>query len=270
MTRVTTTTLQEMKARGEKITLLTSYDYPTARLLDEAGIDILLVGDSVGNVILGYENTLPVTMDEMIHHTKAVARGAKRSLVVGDMPFLSYQVSLSEAILNGGRFLQEGGAQAVKLEGGKERTATVRALVETGIPVMGHLGLTPQSVHQLGGYRVQGRTEEAAQRLLEDALALEEAGIFALVLECVPAQVATKVVSRLRIPTLGIGAGPACDGQVLVTHDLLGISEGKVPKFAKQYARLREQILDAVRTFRAEVNQGVFPAPVHCYDFPLE
>lgn len=267
MPRVTTATLQEMKAKGEKITLLTAYDYPTARLLDEAGIDILLVGDSVGNVILGYENTLPVTMDEMIHHTRAVARGTRRAFVVGDMPFLSYQVSVAEAIRNGGRFLQEGGAQGVKLEGGRERAETVRALVETGIPVMGHLGLTPQSVHQLGGYRVQGRTEEAARRLIEDALILEEAGIFALVLECVPAKVAAEVTSRLRVPTLGIGAGPACDGQVLVTHDLLGLTGKKVPKFVKQYASLYEQIAAAIRDFQAEVREGKFPGPEHCYDF---
>ncbi|NPV28701.1 MAG: 3-methyl-2-oxobutanoate hydroxymethyltransferase [Firmicutes bacterium] len=267
MPRVTTATLQEMKAKGEKITLLTAYDYPTARLLDEAGIDILLVGDSVGNVILGYENTLAVTMDEIIHHTRAVARGARRAFVVGDMPFLSYQVSIAEAIRNGGRFLQEGGAQGVKLEGGRERAETVRALVETGIPVMGHLGLTPQSVHQLGGYRVQGRTEEAARRLIEDALILEEAGIFALVLECVPAKVAAEVTSRLRVPTLGIGAGPACDGQVLVTHDLLGLTGRKVPKFVKQYANLCEQITAAIRDFQAEVREGKFPGPEHCYDF---
>ncbi len=268
MARVTTASLQEMKAKGEKITLLTAYDYPMARLLDEAGIDILLVGDSVGNVVLGYENTLPVTMDEMIHHTKAVARGAKRALVVGDMPFLSYQISISEAVRNGGRFLQEAGAQAVKLEGGKERAETVQALVETGIPVLGHLGLTPQSVHQLGGYRVQGRNEEAARRLIEDALALEEAGIFALVLECIPAKLAAEVTSRLRVPTLGIGAGPACDGQVLVTHDLLGFTVRKVPKFVKRYVNLYEEILNAVGSFRAEVKERKFPAPEHCYDFP--
>ncbi|MDH7576687.1 MAG: 3-methyl-2-oxobutanoate hydroxymethyltransferase [Bacillota bacterium] len=270
MTRVTTVTLQEMKAKGEKITLLTAYDYPTARILDEAGIDILLVGDSLGNVILGYENTLSVTMAEMIHHTKAVARGARRALVVGDLPFLSYQVSIGEALRNGGRFLQEAGAQAVKLEGGKERAETVRALVETGIPVMGHLGLTPQSVHQLGGYRVQGRTEEAARRLMEDALALEEAGIFALVLECIPAKVAAEITSRLRVPTLGIGAGPACDGQVLVTHDLLGLTGRRVPKFVKQYANFYEDMLAAIRSFQADVKEGEFPEKDQCYDLPGE
>lgn len=270
MTRVTTVTLQEMKAKGEKITLLTAYDYPTARILDEAGIDILLVGDSLGNVILGYENTLSVTMAEMIHHTKAVARGARRALVVGDLPFLSYQVSIGEALRNGGRFLQEAGAQAVKLEGGRERAETVRALVETGIPVMGHLGLTPQSVHQLGGYRVQGRTEEAARRLMEDALALEEAGIFALVLECIPAKVAAEITSRLRVPTLGIGAGPACDGQVLVTHDLLGLTGRRVPKFVKQYANFYEDMLAAIRSFQADVKEGEFPEKDQCYDLPGE
>jgi 3-methyl-2-oxobutanoate hydroxymethyltransferase len=201
-----------MKASGEKITLLTAYDYPTARLLDEAGIDILLVGDSLGNVVLGYENTLPVTMDESIHHTSAVARGAKRAMVVGDMPFLSYQLSLDEAVYNGGRYLKEAGAQAVKLEGGQERANVVKAMAETGVPVMGHLGLTPQSVNALGGYHVQGKSEAAAKRLIEDALALEDAGIFALVLECVPQQLAREVTACLQIPTLGIGAGPDCSG----------------------------------------------------------
>ena len=237
MGRVTTATLLEMKARGEKITMLTAYDYPTACLLDEAGIDMLLVGDSVGNVVLGYEDTLPVTMDEMIHHTRAVARGARRAMVVGDMPFLSYQASLPEAVLNAGRFLKEGGAQAVKLEGGSERANVVRALVETGIPVMGHLGLTPQSVHQLGGFRVQGKDEAAARRLLDSALALEEAGIFSLVLEAIPAELAAQVTSRLQVPTIGIGAGPDCDGQVLVVHDMLGLSGARCPSSSSSTPR---------------------------------
>lgn len=266
MGRVTTTMLQEMKAKKEKITLLTAYDYPTARLLDEAGIDILLVGDSVGNVILGYENTLPVTMDEMIHHTKAVTRGTKRAMVVGDMPFLSYQTDIAEAVRNAGRFLKEAGAHTVKLEGGAERAEAVKAIVEAGIPVMGHLGLTPQSVHQMGGYRVQGRSEEAAQKLLEDALTLQEAGIFSLVLECVPSEVAEKLTSQLQIPTLGIGAGPRCDGQVLVIHDLLGFFGTKVPKFVKRYALLQEEIMQALHSFQKDVKEGNFPGPEHCYE----
>lgn len=270
MGRVTTATLLEMKARGEKITLLTAYDYPTARLLDEAGIDLLLVGDSLGNVVLGYENTLPVTMEESLHHTKAVARGAKRALVVGDMPFLSYQTTVADAVLNGGRYLKEAGAQAVKLEGGRERAEVIRALVETGIPVMGHLGLTPQSVHQLGGFKVQGKSEEAARRLLEDARILEEAGIFSLVLEAVPAAVAAEVTRQLHIPTLGIGAGPHCDGQVLVFHDMMGLTGKRVPKFVKQYARVYEIMQDALKAFKAEVQDGTFPGPEHCYDVPKE
>lgn len=263
--RVTTATLMEMKARGEKMTMLTAYDYPTAVLLDEAGIDMLLVGDSVGNVVLGYEDTLPVTMDEMIHHTRAVARGTRRAMVVGDMPFLSYQVSLPEAVLNAGRFLKEGGAQAVKLEGGSERVSVVRALVETGIPVMGHLGLTPQSVHQLGGFRVQGKDEAAARRLLDSALALEEAGAFALVLEAVPAALAAQVTDRLQVPIIGIGAGPDCDGQVLVVHDMLGLSACRVPKFVKQYASLGDIVKQAAQAYQADVKGGSFPAPEHCY-----
>ncbi|HHW41762.1 MAG TPA: 3-methyl-2-oxobutanoate hydroxymethyltransferase [Syntrophomonadaceae bacterium] len=270
MARVTTTTLLEMKEKGEKITLLTAYDYPTACLLDEAGIDILLVGDSLGNVVLGYENTLPVTMEESLHHTRAVARGAKRAMVVGDMPFLSYQTTVAEAVLNAGRYLKEAGAHAVKLEGGRERAEVVRALVETGIPVMGHLGLTPQSVHQLGGFKVQGKSEAAAQRLLEDARILEDAGIFSLVLEAVPAHVAAEVTKQLHIPTLGIGAGPYCDGQVLVFHDMMGLTGKKVPKFVKQYARLYDMMLDALKAFKAEVQEGVFPGPEHCYNLPKE
>jgi 3-methyl-2-oxobutanoate hydroxymethyltransferase len=270
MSRVTTATLQEMKASGEKITLLTAYDYPTARLLDEAGIDILLVGDSLGNVVLGYENTLPVTMDESIHHTSAVARGAKRAIVVGDMPFLSYQLSLDEAVYNGGRYLKEAGAQAVKLEGGQERANVVKAMAETGVPVMGHLGLTPQSVNALGGYHVQGKSEAAAKRLIEDALALEDAGIFALVLECVPQQLAREVTARLQIPTLGIGAGPDCSGQVLVVHDMLGVTGGKVPKFVKQYANLHDTVIEALQTFKDEVQSGQFPSSEYSFNMPKE
>lgn len=265
MSRVTTASLREMKERGEKITLLTAYDYPSARLLDEAGIDILLVGDSLGNVVLGYENTLPVTMEESLHHTRAVARGAGRAMVVGDMPFLSYQTTVADAVWNAGRYLKEAGAHCVKLEGGRERADVVRALVETGIPVMGHLGLTPQSVHVFGGNRVQGKTGEAARRLIEDALILEEAGIFSLVLECVPVEVAKEITGRLSIPTLSCGAGPHCDGQVMVLHDMLGITGGKVPKFVKQYANLHDIIMGALTAFKKEVAEGVFPGPEHCY-----
>lgn len=266
MARVTTATLQEMKAKGDKITLLTAYDYPTACLLDAAGIDILLVGDSVGNVVLGYENTLPVTMDESIHHTSAVVRGARRAMVVGDMPFLSYQTTVAEAVLNGGRYLKEAGAQSVKLEGGRERVDVIRALVETGIPVMGHLGLTPQSVHQFGGYRVQGKSEAAAKRLIEDAQMLEDAGIFSLVLEAVPAHVAAEVTKVLHVPTLGIGAGLECDGQVLVFHDMIGMTDRKVPKFVKQYANLYQIATEALNTFKKDVKEGKFPGPEHCYN----
>ncbi|CEO89120.1 MAG TPA: 3-methyl-2-oxobutanoate hydroxymethyltransferase [Syntrophaceticus sp.] len=265
MSRVTTATLQEMKAKGVKSTLLTAYDYPTARLLDEAGIDILLVGDSLGNVVLGYENTLPVTMEESLHHTSAVARGAERAMVVGDMPFLSYQTTVADAVWNAGRYLKEAGAHAVKLEGGRERADAVRAMVETGIPVMGHLGLTPQSVHQFGGFRVQGKSEDAARRLIEDAVILEEAGIFSLLLECVPAELAEEVTTDLCIPTLSCGAGPHCSGQVMVLHDMLGFSGGKVPKFVKQYANLHDVIIEALTTFKKEVQEGVFPGPEHCY-----
>jgi 3-methyl-2-oxobutanoate hydroxymethyltransferase len=222
MSRVTTATLQEMKEQGVKSTLLTAYDYPTARLLDEAGIDILLIGDSVGNTVLGYENTLPVTMEEMLHHTAAVSRGAERAMVVADMPFLSYQTTIADAVWNAGLFIKESGAHAVKLEGGRERADAVRAMVETGIPVMGHLGLTPQSVNQFGGFRVQGKTGDAARRLMEDAVILEEAGAFSIVLECIPADVAEDITNNLKIPTLSCGAGPHCSGQVMVIHDMLG------------------------------------------------
>lgn len=265
MSRVTTAVLQEMKEKGIKSTLLTAYDYPTACLLDEAGIDILLVGDSLGNVVLGYENTLPVTMEESLHHTAAVARGAKRAMVVGDMPFLSYQTTVADAVWNAGCYLKETGAHAVKLEGGRERADAVRAIVEAGIPVMGHLGLTPQSVHQFGGYRVQGKTDDTARQLIEDAVILEEAGIFSLVLECIPADLAGEVTRNLSIPTLSCGAGPQCDGQVMVLHDMLGITGRRVPKFVKQYANLHEIIIEALTTFKKEVEEGTFPGPEHCY-----
>ncbi|MGI6404902.1 MAG: 3-methyl-2-oxobutanoate hydroxymethyltransferase [Syntrophaceticus sp.] len=265
MSRVTTATLQEMKEQGVKSTLLTAYDYPTARLLDEAGIDILLIGDSVGNTVLGYENTLPVTMEEMLHHTAAVSRGAERAMVVADMPFLSYQTTIADAVWNAGLFIKESGAHAVKLEGGRERADAVRAMVETGIPVMGHLGLTPQSVNQFGGFRVQGKTGDAARRLMEDAVILEEAGAFSIVLECIPADVAEDITNNLKIPTLSCGAGPHCSGQVMVIHDMLGCTGKKVPKFVKQYANLHDIIIEALKTFKKEVQDGTFPGPDQCY-----
>jgi len=254
--------LAAWKAAGRRFTMLTAYDFPTARILDEAGIPVLLVGDSVANNMLGYETTLPVTMEEMLHHTRAVARGATNALVVGDMPFLSYQASLEEAIRNAGRFLKEGGAHAVKVEG--PQVELVDKLSAIGIPVMGHLGLTPQSVHGLGGYRVQGRSDEDARRLLDHAHALEKAGAFSLVLEAVPAELARQVTENLSVPTIGIGAGPHCDAQVLVINDLLGITE-KPPKLAKAYANLREEIARAVREFSSEVEAGTFPDAEHSY-----
>jgi 3-methyl-2-oxobutanoate hydroxymethyltransferase len=266
--KVTTRGIIEKKQRGELITMLTAYDYPTALAVDQAGIDAILVGDSLGMVVLGYENTLPVTMSDMLHHCRAVARGAKSALLVGDMPFMSYQVSVEQAVQNAGRFLQEAGMDAVKLEGGGERAATIRAIVEAGIPVQGHLGLTPQSVHQLGGFRAQGRTAETARRLLEDALTLQDAGCFSLVIEAVPGQLARLVSERLEIPTIGIGAGPGCDGQVLVTHDLLGFFERFTPRFVKKYADLHGTIAGALTTYRSEVEKGVFPAPEHTVEMP--
>ncbi len=250
-----------MKERGEKIAVLTAYDYTMARLLDRAGIDIILVGDSVGMVVLGFDNTLPVTLDMMIHHTKAVSRGAKRALIVADMPFLTFQLSMEEAMRNAGRLIQEGGAAAVKIEGGGSHIVeTARRLVEIGIPVMGHLGLTPQSVHQLGGFRPQGRDSEAAERLLKDADVLEKAGVFAIVLESIPAELAGRVTSSLKVPTIGIGAGPACDGQVLVSYDMLGLSDGPVPPFAKQYTELSGQIVSAARAYIEDVRRSTSEA----------
>jgi 3-methyl-2-oxobutanoate hydroxymethyltransferase len=259
---VTIHDLGAWKAEGTRFAMLTAYDYPTARLLDEAGIPVLLVGDSVGNNVLGYENTLPVTMDEMLHHTRAVARGVSNALVVGDMPFLSYQVSVEEGIRNAGRFLKEGGAGAVKIEGAQ--IELVHTLSDLGIPVMAHLGLTPQSVHGLGGYRVQGRGEEAARRMADQAAALEKAGAFAIVLEALPADLAADLTRSLQIPTIGIGAGPGTDAQVLVLHDLLGLSE-RLPKFARAYADLRGTISEAAGAFAADVAAGRFPDDEHSY-----
>ena len=260
---VTTLTFRQKKEHGEPITMLTAYDYPTAMAIDKAGIDSILVGDSLAMVVLGYENTLPVTMEEMLHHARAVSRGAKSALLVGDMPFMSYQVSVDEAVRNAGRFLQQGGMDAVKLEGGRERADAVRTITGAGIPVMGHLGLTPQSVHQLGGFRAQGKTASAAKRLLEDAQILEEAGAFSLVLEAVPARLAEYISKHISIPTIGIGAGAGCDGQVLVTHDLLGLFERFTPKFVRQYANLHETMNKAFTEYLNDVNTKQFPAVEH-------
>jgi 3-methyl-2-oxobutanoate hydroxymethyltransferase len=259
MKKIRTTDLKTMKAEGRKITVLTAYDAAMARIFDNAGIDVLLVGDTLGMVVLGFDTTLPVSMEDMVRHTRAVTRGAGQALVVADMPFLSYQVSVPEAVRNAGRLLQEGGAAAVKIEGGRPALDVARRLVDIGIPVMGHLGLTPQSIHRLGGYRMQARTEEAAAALVEEARALEEAGVFAIVLESIPDQVAADVTAALTIPTIGIGAGPFCDGQVLVCHDILGLYDGYVPPFAKQYANLTETISTAVEEYAREVREGVFP-----------
>jgi len=248
-----------MKERGEKIAMLTAYDYPTARLLDEAGVPIILVGDSLGMVVLGYSSTLPVTMADMIHHVSAVVRGTQKAHIVADMPFMSYQAGPEDALRNAGRFLQEAGAQSVKLEGGVSVAETVRRLVEAGIPVMGHIGLTPQSVNQFGGYKLQGKTPAAAVKLLNDAVALEQAGAYAMVLETIPAPLGKLVSERVSIPTIGIGAGPYCDGQVQVLHDLLGLFGDFVPKHAKQYAHLAEEIGRAAREYLTEVQEGRFP-----------
>jgi len=255
-----------MKGRGEQIVMLTAYDATMARLLDRAGIDLLLVGDSLGNVILGLETTVPVTLEAMIHHTRAVTHGASRALVVADMPFMTYQISTEQALQNAARLFQEGGAAAVKLEGGRPVAHAVRHLTASGLPVMGHVGLTPQHVHRLGGMRQQARNDEAAQELILDALALEDAGVFAVVLEAIPDSVAEAVTSRVKIPTIGIGAGPHCDGQVLVSYDVLGLFDDFVPPFVKQYAQLGEQILNAASHFAEDVRQGVFPpaASVRC------
>ncbi len=257
--RITIGELKEMKQKGERIPMLTAYDYATAKIIDEAGIPLILVGDSLGMVVLGYESTIPVTMEEMLHHTRAVVRGTKRALVVGDMPFMTYHTSTSEALRNAARFIQEGGAQAVKLEGGERVAETVKRLVECGIPVMGHIGLTPQSIHQLGGFRVQGKTPEAAVRMLQDALALEEAGAFSIVLESVPSPLSKLITEKVGVPTIGIGAGPGCDGQVQVISDLLGLFTDFVPKHAKQYAKLAEIMSGAVTEYIAEVKEGSFP-----------
>jgi 3-methyl-2-oxobutanoate hydroxymethyltransferase len=263
--RVTVRSVQGFKDRGERIPMLTCYEALTARILDEAGIPLLLVGDSLGMVVLGYDSTVPVTMDEMLHHTRAVSRGAQTAMVIGDMPFMSFQGDTDDALHNAGRFLKEAGAHAVKLEGGGRVVDVVERMTSSGIPVMAHLGLTPQSVNQFGGFRVQGRTEEQSHRIAEDAKNLEAAGAFSIVLEGVPSDLAQQVTASLTIPTIGIGAGPHCDGQVLVYHDFLGITPGKKPKFAKAYAELGDAIAEAARTYADEVRTGVHPDEEHSY-----
>jgi len=263
--RVTITEIKEMKQRKEKIPMLTAYDYVTAKMVDEAGVPLILVGDSLGMVMLGYESTISVTMEEMMHHTKAVVRGVKKALIIGDMPFMTYHVTVSDALYNAARFIQEGGAQAVKLEGGEVVAEKVRRLVDCGIPVMGHIGLTPQSIHQLGGFKVRGKAVEEAQKLLNDARVLEEAGAFAIVLECTPAPLSRLITERLTIPTIGIGAGPDCDGQVQVISDILGLYTDFVPKHTKQYARLAGEIKTAVSSYISEVKSLSFPTAKQSY-----
>ena len=266
MEKVTTINLKKLKQQGKKITMLTCYDYSTSLLMNEAGIDVLLVGDSLGMVILGYENTLPVTMEEMMHHTKAVKKGNSRALLVADMPYLSYQLNARDAIKNAGRFIKEGGAEAVKLEGGKEMVKIIKAMLTADIPVMGHIGLTPQAVHKMGGYKVQGREQKQAQILLEDAKVLENAGVFSLILESIPWELAKKITEILSIPTIGIGAGKYCDGQVLVVNDMLGIYQKFTPKFVKKYADLKSVMKEAFNKFKEEVQEEKFPNNEHSYE----
>ncbi len=263
--RVTITEIKEMKQKKEKIPMLTAYDYVTAKVVDEAGVPLILVGDSLGMVMLGYESTIPVTMEEMIHHTKAVVRGAKKALIIGDMPFMTYHINVSDALHNAARFIQEAGAQAVKLEGGEVVAEKVRRLVDCGIPVMGHIGLTPQFIHQLGGFKVRGKAVEEAKKLLNDARVLEEAGAFAIVLECTPAPLSKLITQKIAIPTIGIGAGLDCDGQVQVISDLLGLYTEFVPKHAKQYARLAGEIENAVSSYISEVKSLNFPTIKQSY-----
>ena len=262
--------LQNKKREGKKITMLTAYDYPMARLVDDAGIDMILVGDSLGMVVLGYESTVPVTMDEMIHHSKAARRGTKYAFLVGDMPFMSYQVSKEEAVRNAGRFMKEAGCDAVKLEGGDEVMDVTIAIVNAGIPVLGHLGLTPQTISKLGGFKIQGRTAEAAQSLIEQAIKLERAGCFGIVLECVPDLVAKLIAEKLTIPVIGIGAGKYCDGQVLVVNDMVGLFDRFVPKFVKQYVKLSHPILEGLKKYKDEVEKGVFPSHEHTFTIKEE
>jgi len=266
--RTTISQVRDMKSRGEKIAMLTAYDYSTAKIIDAAGVPLILVGDSLGMVVLGYDSTIPVTMDVMIHHTKAVVRGTSKAMVVGDMPFMTYTVSVEDALRNAARFLQEAGCQCVKLEGGVTVAGTVKRIVDCGIPVMGHIGLTPQSINQLGGWKIQGKTPAAAAKLLDDAKALEQAGAFAVVLETVPAPLAALITQKISIPTIGIGAGVGCDGQVQVIHDVLGLFTDFVPKHAKQYVKLAEQIQQAVTSYAEEVRGGTFPTEKQ--SFPMD
>ncbi len=261
----TVSTFKNKKAKGEKISMLTAYDYSTAKLIDESGINGILVGDSLGMVVLGYDDTLPVTMEDMIHHTKAVSRGAKNALVVGDMPFMSYQVSVEEAVYNAGRLIKEGGCQAVKLEGGATVCNQIRAITNASIPVMAHIGLTPQSVNAFGGFKVQGKNEEDAKRLIEEAKAVEEAGAFAVVLECVPEKLAEIITNSITIPTIGIGAGRKCDGQILVYQDMLGMFSNFTPKFVKRFANVGEIMTEAFKQYIAEINDGKFPSDEHTF-----
>ncbi len=270
MNKITLGDLRSKKERGERITMLTAYDYPTALLIDQSGIDMILVGDSLGMVVHGLENTLPVTMDMMIMHCRAVRRGVNRAYLVGDMPFMSYQVNMEEAKRNAARFLAEGGVDAVKLEGGQHMAETAHALVEIGIAVQGHIGLTPQSVSALGGFKAQGKTLDTARQLLTDAKALEEAGVFSLVIESVPAQLAALITRLVGIPTIGIGAGAGCDGQVLVTHDLLGLFDRFTPKFVKRYANISQVMRDAFSAYQEEVLAGTFPTQEHGFSIPAE
>lgn len=263
--KVTIADLQEKKQKKQKITMLTAYDYPSARILDQAGIDTILVGDSLGNVVLGYESTVPVTMDEMVHHCKAVSRAVKSSFVIGDMPFLSYQVTHEKAVENAGRFIKEAGCDAVKLEGGTEMAPTVKAIVTAGIPVCAHIGLTPQTATMLSGYKVQGKNAKSARKLIQSAKDLEEAGAFIIVFECIPDFLASRITKDLKIPTIGIGAGKECDGQVLVYHDLVGLFDRFTPKFVKQYINLTPMIKEAIAKYKAEVEAGKFPGPEHTF-----
>ena len=263
--KTTVSTVQKMKDNGEKITMLTAYDYSTAKLFDEAGIDTMLVGDSLGMVMLGYDSTIPVTVDDMIHHSAAVARGAKNALVITDMPFMSYQTSVYDAVVNAGRIMKEGRAGAVKLEGGQDLCPQISAIVKASIPVCAHLGLTPQSINAFGGFKVQGKTEAAAKKLIEDAKAVEEAGAFMLVMECVPEKLAKIVTETVSIPTIGIGAGRYCDGQVLVNQDMFGMYSDFVPKFVKQFANVGDVMRGAVKAYIDEINAGTFPGPEHTY-----
>lgn len=263
--KVTPVTLKEKKSAGKKITALTVYDYLTAQIVDETGIDIVLVGDSVGMVLLGYKNTLAVTIEEMVHYTSAVSRGVRRALLVGDMPFMSYHISVEETVRNAGRFVQEGHAEAVKLEGGEEIGDKVRAIVAAKIPVLGHVGLKPQDALMIGGFKIQGKDRASADKIIRDARSLEDAGVFGIVLECVPAALAKEVTEAVSVPTIGIGAGKYCDGQILVTHDILGLTEGTAPKFVKKYADMRTTIKNAVGEFKGECEKGAYPDEKHSY-----